>query len=367
MGFFPFETAAGTIPVYEPSGGDDAPAINGILASGKPLFLLPQSLLSGGRYLLGEPVNQWQSGQLVDGFQWWAASPADNYGIPLAQTRGGAVLEVLPTFPNGQYAFDLFNAGAGQNYGIDISGINLYGWNIPDTSDNVGLIRVDGAWAASFLRGVGFIGATGDVAHFQSDGTTGKVPDDWQITGCKFSGSLNGYGFWTDDLPDSWIDNCESSENKLDNWRVGFSTNSRFSNSKGENSSTANDWHFTGLGVDNVLSLVNCTSQFAFLDGFLFDNGSGAGTGLGSYVLAGCASTHDAQSGAGWASYDSEGCKSRVMLSGCLGTGAQYGAYEGAASYYLQLTGCFVSGTTAATHDDGTNTHPLANTSPVAF
>lgn len=352
--------------VYKPSGDasgeKDANAINGLLAQGKGVLLQP-----GGGYFINQPINQWQTSSYLSGLQWWSASPADQYGAGIGGV-GGAMLQVTTDFPDGEFAFDLVNSTGGQqNYGVDINGVNLYGWNIPDTTPNAGLMRVQGAWGASFLRGAGLIGSTGDTLSWLADDTTGKVPDDWQVTDVKVSGSLNGRGIAGDDTPDFWWDNVESSEHKLNCWDLNFGTNSRLSNCKGENSLQGNNWHFGGLGDGNIVTLANCSSQFAWLDGILFDNAAGDGTGLGTYVLNGFASTHDNQANDGWASYDIEGCLALVMGSGCVGQGAAYGVFQAAASYGTCFTASSFTGTTAATHDDGTNTHALVNQSPVPF
>jgi hypothetical protein len=108
------------------------------------------------------------------------------------------------------------------------------------------------------------------------------------------------------------------------------------------------------------------TSQFNALDGMLFDNS--AGGGLGTYQLANCVSTKDNQSaGAGIAGIRSNGCLSRIMSAGHFASGSAYGASEVAASFGMCFTGSSLAGTTAATHDDGSNTHALVNQSPVPF
>jgi hypothetical protein len=364
MGFFPVRSPSG-IPYLAPSddssGNTDASNINGLLAQGSPVFLLP-----GEKYFINQPINKWQDGSFLCGFQNWSASPFDNYGAGAQPaTEGGAEIFLVPAFETGHYAFEMTNSTAGKQYfGVDICGVNIYCWDLSGSSV-VGGILADGAWGACFLRGVGIIGPTNDCLHLQVDGTTGKVPDDWQVTDCKFSASF-GKGVYADNIPDSWFDNCEASGNSVDQWHIANSTNTRFSNCKAENGASAAGWHFTGMGAGNVVALANCTSQLNNQDGWLFDNI--AAGGLGTYVLTGCRSLNDDQAAsATYAGFRDNGCLSRIMGAGCIATGASYGAYEGGTAYGMCFTGSFFTGTTAATHDDGTNTHALVNQSPVPF
>jgi hypothetical protein len=239
--------------------------------------------------------------------------------------------------------------------GYETSGTGVYG------------ILVHGAWGAGFMNGICVHRPDQDCVRFEVDSGTGNVPDDWRVAGCKFSASRNGYGVYAPSLPDSWFTDCESSENTLDNWYLGFCTNTRLSGCKGENGS-ATGFHLAGLTAGETVELIGCTTNLNATDGFLFDNA--AGGGLATYLLTGCRSSNDnVSAGAGLAGFRANGCLARIIGTGCVAIGANqvYGASAVAASYFMCFTGSWLTGTSAATHDGGTNTHVLANQSPVGF
>ena len=348
--------------VYKPSDDDsgetDANAVNGLLAQGKAVLLQP-----GEVYFFNQPLNQFLSVSFINGQQWWSASAFDSYGAGTG-APGGAILRATADF-SGDYAMSMFNAsGSNQFYGVDIGGITL---DMSQATGGGGGILADGAWGACFLRGVAVLQPQGDCLHFAADDTSGKVPDDWQVTGCKFSASQGGAGIYADDVPDSWFTECEASQNAAHNWDINFSVNTRISNCKGEGSVNGAGAHFGGNGTGDVVTLTAFTTQFNAQDGMIFDNAAG-GSAEAVYQLANCVSTHDNQSaGPLYSGFRSDGSLARVMGSNCVSIGAAYGAYEGSESYFMCFTGSYLSGTTAATHDDGTNTHALVNQSPVAF
>jgi hypothetical protein len=134
---------------------------------------------------------------------------------------------------------------------------------------------------------------------------------------------------------------------------------------------TGTGWHFGGLGPGEVIELTGCTSQLNWQDGFLFDNSSGVG-GLATYTLTGCRSWRDGQAGGTtYAGFRASGSLSRVIGTGCVAVpnaqGPAYGAAQVAKSYGMCFTGAYLNSLTAATYDDGTNTHALLNQSPVPF
>lgn len=341
-------------PSDDESGNKDANAINGLWAQGKAVLLMP-----GQTYFINQPITP-VAGSILSGLQWWSASLSDAYGAGTGQA-GGALIQMTPDF-SAEYAIDMFNSSSTkQNYGVDLSGFTLYGY----LASAGGGIRADGAWGACFLRGVAVLQPTGDCLHFAADDTSGKVPDDWQVSNCKLSGGFAA-GIYADDIPDSWFTDTEASGNAAHNWDINFSVNTRITACKGEGSVNGAGARFGGNGTGDVVSLVNFTTQFNAQDGVLFDNSAG-GSAQSVYQMVNCVSTHDNQASGAFAGYRSNGSLARIMGTGCFATGAAYGAYEGAGSYGMCFTGSYLAGTTAATHDDGTNTHVLVNQSPVPF
>jgi hypothetical protein len=355
-----------SIPMYLPSGdtggNKDAEFINASWAAGKPVFLLPAYLAANyGPYWINQPLNL-VSQAFMTGFMSWAAAPNDAYGAGTGQP-GGALINMTEDF-SGDYAIKGFNSSStDQFYGVDLSCFTING----AAATEGGGILLDGAWGAGFLHGVAVLNPTGDCLHFAADDTSGKVPDDWQVYGNKFSASSSGAGIYTDDTPDSWFDRNECSQNAAHNWDINFSVNTRITNSKGEGSVNGAGIHFGGNGTGDVVTVTGFTTQFNAQDGFIWDNSAG-GSSQSVYQLANCVSTHDNQAGGTtYASYRSNGSLARVMGVGCFAAGAAYGAYQGAESYFMCFTGSYLSGVTAATHDDGTNTHALVNQEPFAF
>lgn len=338
-------------PTGDETGAQDPANINLAWEAGLPVFLMPCNPATlAGRYYIGASLTP-KSGSLMTGFQWYAASFADNYGAG-AGGPGGALLYVVPGFP-ADYVIDMVNDTGSQYYGVDLSGFNIF------ANDNFacGGIRVHGAWGAGFLRGIAVEGTTLDCLHFEVSGATEKEPDEWTVAQSKFAVSYNGYGVYCDNLPDSTFTDVISTSCGLDSWYLGFGYNTRLNNCRGEQSNGAG-FHLGGLGAGRILSLNQCTTQFNKGDGILFDNTGGGA--LGTYQLNGFVSTNDNQSGGTTAAgIRSSGCLSRVMAVNCFAAGSAYGAYEGGGSYGMYLNGSSLSGTAAATHDDGTNTHAL--------
>ncbi len=351
----------GTPRLIEPSGdatgATDVARINAGLANGGSVQLAPAPL--SAPYWINAPITP-TTGSRLWGTQWWAASLNDFYGAGPGAS-GGTV--IWATNFTGSAMISMPDPGGTQQYGVDLAGFTLEGFSTGGSGARG--IEAIGAWGACLLRGVCIHRPDSDCLYF--DVGTGHVPDDWQVSQCRFSASRNGCGVnVVNNLPDSWFDSCEASQNHLDNWKINWCDNTRWTSCKGENSPAGCGWHFTANGMDHLGTLTGCTSQLNWQDGFLFDNSAGSGA-LGSYILTGCRSASDNQAASTFAAFRSNGSKCRIMGSGCFGAGAAYGAYEGGSSYGMAFTGSWFAGTTAATHDDATNTHALVNQSPVPF
>jgi len=332
------------------SGVTDVTNINAALANGKAVFLVP-----GATYTINSPILI-QNKSFLSGFQWSSAAQDDYYSAGSGNPTG-AVIQTASSF-TGEALIYLADPGAGnQNYGVDISGISLVSWLAANTG--VYGIAVIGAWGACFLRGVEIQKASADNLYFNV-GVSGAIPDDWQITGCKFSASLSGSGVnIANNLADTWFDDCESSENALHGWNINWVDNTRFSNCKGENNG-GNGWMFNGTGSTNPCMLTGCSSQLNDQNGFWF----GGGEAGSAYILTGCRASNNSQSTGTYAGFWADGCKSMVMGTGCYTTSGAYGAYEANNSYGMYFIGSYLTGTTANLYDDGTNSHPLANVVP---
>ena len=339
------------VPSGDSSGAADVANINAALTAGKGVFLVP-----GATYYINAPITP-ISKSFISGFQWSSASQQDNYGTGTGNPTGAVIQAVNFT---GKAMILMENDTTSQYYGVDISGICLisYSGAMPTTSHG---IAAYGYWGACFLRGVQIEKPGCDCLHLdQSPIVTSGFSDDWQVTDCKFSGARNGYGVnIANNVADSWFDNCESSENHLDGWSIGWVNNARFSNCKGENNG-GNGWTFRGTGSTNPCMLSNCSAQLNNNNGFWFGGGQ-SGT---AYMLTGCRSSNNSQTSGTYAGFWASGCTSKVIGTGCYATGDAYGAYEGTSSYGMWFTGSYFAGTTAATHDDGTNTNALVNNSP---
>jgi hypothetical protein len=352
-------------PTDDITGNDDLAAINLALTNAQTVRLLP------GTYYINAPIIIPGSQHRLTGDWWYNAVDSDNYSAGTGNT-GGALIVATSTF-TGLAAILMENTTDTQYYGVDISGVTVECNEI--ASGTIYGILVDGAWGASFLRGVCIHRSPADCIRFITDVTSGKIPDAWTVSECKFSASRNGYGVYAAELADSWFTDCEASENALDGWLINYGVQSRWTGCKGENNS-GNGWHFTGLGGYQVQFLTACSSHINDKNGFLFDNTGPAGGGTDStYMLTGCVAQQDGQGSttAGYAGFQASGCNARVIGTGCIAqldstsTYPQYGASEVDVSYGMCFTGSLLQGHTAATHDDGTNTHALVNQSPVTF
>jgi hypothetical protein len=312
-----------------------------------PIVVPPNTRLTGGWY--------------------WQAVDSDNYSAgPLA--TGGVLIIPVKDFA-GSAVIEMVNRSGQQQGAQVIEGITIEGDELPRGSGIHGIL-IQGAIGAGFIQGVTVHRPDGDCLHVVTDPGSGRIPDSWQVSFSKFSGSRSGRGVWLAEFPDSWFVACEASENQGDNWYCAFGTNTRFFGCKGENSKAGNGWHFAGLFEGQVIELTGCTSQLNFASGFLFDDS--ARGGLGTYTLTGCRSWQDGRSRSkACAGFAVIGCHSRVIGTGCVAspdaTGAAYGALQAAGSYGTCFTGAYLAGNAGAIHDDGAGRHPLVHQSPVPF
>ena len=358
------------IPSGDNTGVTDTAAINVACNDYPTVKLFSQNYSLPNPYYINAPIVVPSSTRLTGEF-WSAASENDNYSAGILQETGALII-MVPGF-TGSAGVLLQNTTNTQQGAVVLEGFTIQGNEI--ASGTIYGILVDGAWGACFMRGVCVHRPPADCVRFQTDSTSGKIPDDWLIEDCKFSASRNGNGIYMAELADSWVRDTESSQNALDGWYVNYGVQNRWTGCKGENNH-ANGWHFTGLGQYQVQLLDTCTSHVNQQNGFLFDNAGPSGGGTESTImLTGCAAQQDGQGSvtSSYAGFKSSGSKARIIGSGCMAqidsTGAfpSYGAWEGVTSFGMCFTGSKLEGGLAATFDDGSNTHALVNQSPVPF
>ncbi len=347
-------------PSGDTTGATDVSNINTALANGDPVQLLQAPLAAP--YYIDTPILPISQSRLW-GAQQWSASENDNYGNGVGES-GGTVILATGGF-TGQAFINMTNSTGSQYYGVDLAFFTIEGY---EPSGAIYGMYVDGAWGACFMRGLCIHGAPSDNVHFTYDSTSGKVPDDWLITDCKFSCSFHGYGVYADFLDDSWIINCESSQNDKDAWYLSATTNTRLIGCKGENSGGAG-FRFGGMyGGGGTTELIGCSTNLNQQDGFLFD--SSVNSGAGYYTLTGCRASQDGQAGGTtYAGFRSNGGASQVTITGGTvvtggGSGPAYGASLTGSSLGMSLTGTLLDAVTSTTYDDGSNTTPLINLLP---
>lgn len=356
----------GTVGVVNPSGDTsgaaDVAAINEIIANGG-VCQLAQAPNSGNPYIVNSPLLP-SDGSGLKGMQPWSSSANDTYGPAGGGQSGGTTILALNF--SGAAIINMTNATGNQYTGVTLEDFCIEGYATGGTGCHG--ILIDGAWGAGFIRGVTVHRPDQDCIRFAQDPTSNDLPDEWVVVDTKASAARNGYGIYCDNLADARFVNVNSSENNLDGWYVNWSTNMGLTGCKSENNGGAG-FHLTGQGYPNAaLNLTGCTTHLNGQDGFLFDNPNSNPNGC--YLLSNCYAIDDNQSpgsGTTYSSYRSNGSPARIMASNCFGLGAMYGAYEGGGSYGMCFTGSYLTGTTAATHDDGSNTHALVNQSPVPF
>lgn len=346
--------------VLRPNGTDDTSAINAGLASGG-MVTLAFTGTSGTPFKISSDM-VFSTGSCLRGAQPYHASPGDFYGKG-AGSSGGSVVTALASF-SGTAAVTLNNTTAAQFYGANIQDVTV---DMSSFGGSAHGIFIHGAWAASTLKGVCVNFPAADALHFEADATQAVGPDDWRVTDCKFSGAA-AYGVNADNIPDSWFVNVEASDSELDNWFIGFSLNTKIIGCKGENSGTGAGFHLSGQNSGQcTLTLIGCGTHLNHTDGYFFDNASGS-SGGGNYLLSGCYSDNDgAAGGTTFAGFRSNGALTPVIATACSAFGAAYGASQTGTSAGMTFVGCELSGSTAPTHDDGSNTVALQNQLPAGL
>jgi hypothetical protein len=348
-------------PSGDSTGATDTAAINAGLASGGAVQLVQAPL--SAPYYINAPITPVSQSRLW-GAQWWSASENDNYSAGVGAS-GGTTIVMAAGF-TGSAAIDMTNTTGTQYYGVDLAGFTIEGYEL--SSGTVYGILVDGAWGAGFIRGVCVHRPPSDCLRFVTDATSGKIPDDWQVTNCKFSASRAGNGVYLSELADSWFDACESSENDVDGWYVNYGVNSRWTACKGENNG-GQGFHFGGIGAYQVQFLTACSTHLNAENGFLFDDSGGGGGTPGLYVLTGCVAQQDGQAStsAGYAGFAASGCKEQVIGTGCVtqedstGNYPQYGASQVSSSAGMCFSSSWLKTAAGVTHDDASNTIALVS------
>jgi hypothetical protein len=352
--------AAYLFPSGDTSGAADVTAINNVIGNGGVVNLL-HAPLAGTPYYVNSPLLP-ATGSGIKGAQPWSASANDTYGPAGGGASGGTTIYAVNAF-SGAAIISMVNATGTQYYGVSLEDFCIEGFSTGGSGCHG--ILVNGAWGAGFIKGVTVHRPDQDCLHFMANATSGDEPDEWVVTRTKLSAARNGYGVWADNLPDSVFTDVNSSEHNLDGWLLNWSTNTRLTDCKSENNGGAG-FHLTGQGYpDAAIHLTGCTTHLNNFDGFFFDNPNTNPSG--KYLLANCYAIDDGQAGGTtYAGYRSNGSPARIMGANCVAYGAAYGAYQGgSASGDMTFTGSSLSGTTAATHDDGSNAVPLASVVPV--
>jgi hypothetical protein len=362
--FYPFNGLVQPLPdksvlVQSPGTADAAPLINQAFAAAGPYGVV--RLVPGSVYNTFTPIIP-PAGSTLTGAVFGQATQNDFAALP---TTTGTIIRAAPAF-SGAAVIQQVNATGNAQTGMNLSLLTIEGNQLPAASGIHGIL-IDGLMATGSLFGVMVHRPDGDCLHAVSDpGFLSNPPDDWQVAFCKFSSSRSGYGVYCASFTDTWFTSCEASENKLDNWNIFFSGNMRLIGCKGENSFNGAGYHFRGGGATTRVTLDGCTTNLNNQDGFLF-----TGTTC-TYALTGCHAGFDGQAGGTtYAGFRANGSAARVILTGCTAltnaTGPAYGAAETGASFEVYGLGCLFQGVTAATFDDGTNTHALVSASPVPF
>lgn len=357
------------LPSGDTTGATDTAAINAVLTAGGTVFLAQANGvdMGGTPYYTNAPLTP-TTGSAIIGVMPWSAVDADDYGAGQGHA-GGSCIHPVAAF-SGTAVINMTNATTTQYYGVTLKNFSIEGWALTGTT--IEGIHIEGAWGAGFMQGVCVDIVPGNCLHFETNSTSNFNPDDWTVEHCKFSASQNGYGVYSDNLPDCWFCDCESSENDLDNWYFLYSANTSLTRCKGENSTAGAGFRFGGQGgTGRALNLNGCTSHDNNQGGFLFDNTAGGSGGV--YLLSNCVDIIDTGASGISASavgYYSNGCPNVVMVSNCYAFGAKYGGAQAGTTGGITFTNCYLNGTTASTHDDGSGTIrmivnlPIGGTSP---
>jgi hypothetical protein len=260
-------TGLGTIdPSGDTTGATDTARLNNALtaaSAGSVVTLSPGIFYTAAPITIPAHTGFWGQKRAM-------AIPTGNYGIgglpldgtiikPVAAFAGSAVI-LLPT------------PGATQSGGQDIRRITVDGSLLP--AGTVHGIEAQGAHAGVTLRDMLVDKVTGNGLYPHNDGTS--QPDFWHVAECKFS-ACGLAGALLSGLADSWITDCEATGNNGNNWDITNGNNSRFTNCKGEFSTTGHGWNLTGAaGFTGHVIFTHCNAANNGADGFHL---TGLGTG----------------------------------------------------------------------------------------
>jgi hypothetical protein len=278
-------------------------------------------------------------------------------------TMNGPIIKPSASF-SGAGAIEMINNTANEKGGQVLRGINIDGTSAPGTTHGI------------YAQGNIFAPVIGDCMVYNMPGTGiynllgtggGNGPDDWYVARCKISHC--GVGINTT-APDSWWIDVESSECTGSNWQIAAGGNSRYIGCKGENSSGGYGFSVV-VGNTGGQFFIGCDTQINYLSGWNITGPANA-EGNGFVLLTGCTSTADAAvEGVVHAGLRVNNCAAAVLAPGFVsiltdgGAYPPYGATLTGSSNTLVLTGAYLQGNIAATHDDGSNTIPLVSQLPV--
>ena len=179
-------------PSGDSSGATDAAHINEALKNYPIVRLLPGKF-TGSTF---PTVRPWYvnapiivpSNTRLTGDWLWQAVDSDNYSAGILNT-GGVLIIAVPGF-RGSAVIELVNDGNQQQGAQVLKGFTIEGDELPSGSGIHGIL-VSGAVGAGFIQGVTVHRPDGDCLRMVTNGAMGYIPDDWQISFCKFSGSRN--------------------------------------------------------------------------------------------------------------------------------------------------------------------------------
>lgn len=353
-------TAADTIAIIGPSGDSsgatDVAAINFALSNFRQVQLTP------GQFFANAPITIPTGTELTGAFP-VQVDGSNPYGAGLLAN----LATILTSVPGaGRGVIECSNTTGTQQGGQVIRNLLIEANGTASGSGSF-CVLLHGAVGAGFIDNVVMHRSDGPCLRIRTDSGTGFVPDQWRINRCVMAASRSSHGVQADNIPDSTFTDCLSHGNALDGWNIGSSVNTNWIGCRGEGNS-GRGWNINGFAsAGEIASLTACSSELNNGSGFRFT----AGTTGGTYMLSNCRSSQDGRAAGTTAGYESTGSTCRIMATGCMtfadATGPTYGALEQSSSFFMCFTGSFLEGVTAATHDDGSNTHALQSNSPVPF
>jgi hypothetical protein len=259
-------------PSGDTTGATDTGKINGQLASAG---IGQVNLQPGGIYYINSPILMKSFTGLNGGNMRQMAIPTGNYGIG-GLAFGGAIIKPVAGFL-GSAAILMASPGAVQQGNVDIRCLSIDGSSLP--AGTVHGIEANGAWGGITIRDMLIYKVTGNGLYGHNDGTS--QPDFWHVSNSKFS-ACGGIGVSTSGLADSWFTDCEATGNTGNNWDITNGSNSRFTNCKGEFSTTGHGWNITGFtGFTGHVTFEHCNGENNGGDGFHF---TGLGSGLYDFI-----------------------------------------------------------------------------------